>query len=193
MKMIKAVQLLQQTGKRIFTLSDLRNLFGTVSPNSFKDQIQTLVRATVLERIIKGYYVLSSDRPTDFELANVLYRPSYVSLESALNYYGILIQAPQEVTSITTKLATAIEANGKRYSYAHLDSKYFSGYQKVDNFLIATPEKALVDTLYFAALGKASCSLEELNLAMINRTKVKQFSTQIINRAFRKYFASIKL
>ena len=193
MTKIQAYQLLQKSGKRIFTTSDLRNIFGVRNVDTLNKQIRGLIDVGILERVIKGYYLITSDQPAAFELANILYRPSYISLESALNYYGILIQTPQEITSITTKPANYFEQDGKRFSYSHIDLKYFSGYQKVENYLIATPEKALVDIIYFAALGRVSLSLEELNLKIINKTKVKQLAAMIINRAFRKYFTSIQL
>ncbi len=193
MKKIEANQILQKSGKKIFSTSDLRNLFGVENANTLNKQIRGLISANVITRISKGYYYLASNKPSDFELANVLYRPSYISLDSALNYYGILVQTPQEITSVTTKLATVIEDGGKRFSYSHLDPKYFSDYQKLEGFLIATPEKALVDAMFFVALGRGSLSVEELNLESINKDKVSELASKISNRAFKKYFASIKL
>lgn len=193
MKKIEANQILQKSGKKIFSTSDLRNLFGVENVNTLNKQIRGLINANVITRISKGYYFLASNNPSDFELANAIYRPSYISLDSALNYYGILVQTPQEITSVTTKLATVIEDGGKRFSYAHLDPKYFSDYQKLEGFLIATPEKALVDAMFFSALGRGSLSIEELSLESISKDKVNKLASEISNRAFKKYFASIKL
>ncbi len=193
MKKIEASQILQKSGKKIFSTSDLRNLFGVGNSNTLNKQIRGLISANVIMRISKGYYYLTANKPSDFELANVLYWPSYISLYSALNYYGILVQTPQEITSVTTKLATVIEDDGKKFSYSHLDLKYFSDYQKLDRFLIATPEKALIDAMFFVALGRGSLSIEELNVEAINKDKVNELALKISNRAFRKYFASINL
>ena len=193
MKKIEANQILQKSGKKIFNTSDLRNLFSVENANTLNKQIRGLISATVITRISKGYYYLTSNKPSDFELANALYQPSYISLYSALNYYGILMQTPQEITSITTKLATMIEDGGRRFSYSHLDPKYFSDYQKSEGFLIAIPEKALIDAMFFVALGRGSLSIEELNLGAINRGKVNELASKISNRAFKKYFASTKL
>ena len=193
MKKIEANQILQKSGKKIFNTSDLRNLFSVENANTLNKQIRGLISATVITRISKGYYYLTSNKPSDFELANALYQPSYISLYSALNYYGILMQTPQEITSITTKLATMIEDGGRRFSYSHLDPKYFSDYQKSEGFLIAIPEKALIDAMFFVALGRGSLSIEELNLGAINRGKVNELASKISNRASKKYFASTKL
>lgn len=193
MKKIEAMQILQRTHKRIFHTSDLRKLFSIENINTLNKQVKGLIGAGVLARMIKGFYYLASSKPTDFELANVLYRPSYISLESALNYYGILVQSPQQITSVTTKLTRNIENAGKTFSYSHLIQKYFNGYQTVDGFLIATPEKALVDTMFFAALGKASFSVGELQLQSVDKGKVKKIASRITNKAFKKYFASMYL
>lgn len=193
MKKIEASQILQKSGKTIFSTSDLRNLFDEENTNTLNKQIRGLIDAQVLTRISKGYYYLTLNKPSDFELANILYQPSYISLDSALNYYGILTQTPQEITSVTTKPATVIEENGKRFSYMHLDQKYFSGYQKSSELLIAVPEKALIDAMFFVALGRGSLAIEELNLQSIHKNKVNELASHIVNRAFKKYYATIKL
>lgn len=193
MKKIEAIQIMQKSGKRIFSTSDLRNLFNVENTNTLNKQIRGLIGADVIVRISKGYYYLTSDKPSVFELAHIIYHPSYISLDSALNYYGILIQTPQEITSVTTKLATVVDKDSKRFSYSHLDQKYFTDYQKIEGFLIATPEKALIDAMFFVALGRGSLAIEELNLASINKHKVKELASKISNRAFKKYFASVKL
>jgi len=193
MKKLSALQTLQASGKEIFSSADLQKLLQTSTNNYANIFAGKLVNEGVLERVSKGYYILVSDKPSDFKVANILYRPSYISLESALSYYGIMIQSPQQVTSISTKRATIRENKGKTFSYVHLDQKYFTGYQRIEGFLIATPEKALVDTMFFVALGKASLSIEELNLELIDIGKVEAFASTIINRAFNKYFKAVTL
>lgn len=192
MKQVKALQTLQASGKKVFSSADLQKILQVEDPNYSHVQAVRLVKEGVIERVRRGWYVLSSNRPSDFELANVLLAPSYVSLHSALNFYGILIQTPQEVTSVTTGLAKKIEAGGKHFSYAHLDQKYYGDYERTDGFLIATPEKALVDAMFFVALGRASLSIEELNLQSVNKDKVREIASKITNKAFKNYFTSIK-
>jgi predicted transcriptional regulator of viral defense system len=193
MKKLQALQTLQASGKKIFTSADLKKILKTNTDSYSYVLAGKLVKEKVLERISKGYYVLVSNRPLDFELANALYRPSYISLDSALNYYGILIQSPQQITSVTTKLTNSISNDGKTFAYSTIDKKYFTDYQKIDNFLIATPEKALVDMMFTVALGRGSLSIEELNLQSVNKDKVKELASKIKNKAFKSYFESIQL
>ncbi|HBW74342.1 MAG TPA: hypothetical protein DEF59_03725 [Candidatus Magasanikbacteria bacterium] len=193
MKQVKALQTLQASGKKIFSSADLQKILQVADSNYSHVQATRLAKEGVIERVMRGWYVLASNRPSDFELANVLYGPSYVSLDSALNFYGILVQSPQEIISATTGLARKIEAGGKTFSYVHLDQKYYSDYQKSGDFLIASPEKALVDAMFFVALGRGSLSVEELNLQSIDKDKVKQMASKITNKAFKNYFDSIKI
>jgi len=193
MKKLKALQTLQASGKKVFTSADLQKILQTKSDTYSYVVAGKLVKEGVLERVSKGYYILTSNRPSDFEIANALYRPSYISLESALNYYGILVQSPQQITSVTTKRVTSIKNGGKTFSFVQITLKYFSDYQIVDNFLIATPEKALVDMMFTVALGRASLSIEELNLQSIDKNKVNELASKIKNKAFKNYYKTIKL
>mgnify|MGYP001566738044 FL=1 len=193
MNKLKALQTLQASGKKVFTSADLQKILQTKSDTYSYIVAGKLVKEGVLERVSKGYYILTSNRPSDFEIANALYRPSYISLDSALNYYGILVQSPQQINSVTTKRVTAIKNGGKIFSFVQISPKYFSDYQIVDNFLIATPEKALVDMMFTVALGRASLSVEELNLQLIDKNKVDELASKIKNQAFKNYYKTIKL
>ena len=183
---------MQASGKKVFSSADLQKILQVEDSNYGHVQATRLVKEGVIERVRRGWYVLASNRPSDFELANVLYGPSYVSLDSALNFYGILVQSPQEIISATTGLAKKLEAGGKHFSYVHLDQKYYSDYEKSGDFLIASPEKALIDAMFFVALGRGSLSVEELNLQSVDKAKVRQMASKITNKAFKNYFASIK-
>ncbi|HEK86257.1 MAG: type IV toxin-antitoxin system AbiEi family antitoxin domain-containing protein [Candidatus Saccharicenans sp.] len=117
---------------------------------------------------MKGY--------NEFELANFLVNPSYISLESALSFYGILPQFPYPVTSLTPLKTKIINYQEKEYEYAHLESKYFWGFVKKDKFLIATPEKALLDELYFMAKKLRKIHIKDLNLEAIDQKKICELS-----------------
>lgn len=192
MRTVEAIQILQRSRKKLFTASDLRKLLHIENDNTAYKQARVLVQIGLLQRAMKGVYILSADKPSDFELANVLCRPSYVSLESALNYYGMLIQSPQQVTSVTPQLTRRVNAIGKEFSYAHLDQKYYSHYQKVDGFLIATPEKAFIDACFFAALGRSALHVEDLLLDDLNRKEVRALAAAIAHPAVKKFFTSLK-
>ena len=193
MNKFDAFQTLQRIKKSLFTTADLKKLFDVEQDNTLYKQIERLTSAGVLRRAMKGLYFLSSARPSDFEIANALYRPSYVSLESALNYYGILIQSPRQIVSVTSRMTKRLDAAQREFAFLHLDQKYFTGYHRVGKFLIATPEKALIDALFFSAIGRGSLSVQELVLDSVDRNRVNTLAGGIANRAFRKSFDSLKL
>lgn len=193
MKKLQALQILLESKKKLFTLTDLKKLLRIRSDDYAYIFVGRLVKERILERASKGIYYIALNKPGDFELANFLYTPSYISLDSALNYYGILIQSPHQIISVTPNLTKKIEAGSKDFVYSHLDQKYYSNYQKIDDFLIATPEKALIDALFYTSLGRSSLSVEELILNSVDKNKLEELAKKIDNRAFKKYFKSLGL
>lgn len=193
MKKIEVLQVLQKVRRNIFSLSDLKRLLRIGSDNTAYIKANRLVRDGLLIRVTKGSYCLKDNLPLDFELANFLYRPSYISLESALNHYGILIQVPQSIISVTPNRTRKIVALNKEFAYHHLDQKYFSDFIKIQNFIIATPEKALIDTIFFASYSRTNISPEEWMLENINNKKLKELAKKIKSRVFQEFFKSLKI
>lgn len=193
MKNLEVLQILLKTGKSIYTLPEIKNLLDIEKDNSVYKKVESLIRDGVLTKTINGIYYLASKPPADFELANYLCQPSYISLSSALNYYGILIQAPYEITSVTARLTRRVEVNDKLFFYRHIQQAYFFGYQKEQDFLIAEPEKALIDTLFLTSLGRLKIDYDEFLLKRIDKQRFKELAGKIKNRAFQKLIERFKL
>lgn len=109
-------------------------------------------------RLKRGLYVVSpsvSTKTLSLELiANHLYGPSYVSMESALRYYGLIPESVHTVTSMTLKLTKTYDTPVGRFEYIHSSSDYYSiGLRQIvddeSSFLIASPEKALCDYIAY--------------------------------------------
>lgn len=87
-----------------------------------------------------------------FTISNNLYPPSYISLHSALHYYGLIPEQVYATTAITTRKTKNFEAEGRRFNYRHVKSDLFFGYEAVPwrehTYQIARPEKALLDLAY---------------------------------------------
>lgn len=122
-----------------------------------RTKLTHLLKSRALLRLKKGIYIfgeLFARQPYSLEtLANIMYGPSYVSLEWALQTYGMIPERVEEVTSITFKRPQLYKTPIGRFSYFHrpllsysvgLTHKQISKFQ---SYLIATPEKALVDQL----------------------------------------------
>lgn len=105
----------------------------------------------------KGLYILNdTDRkitPSALFVANQLISPSYVSTEYALNFYGLIPEHVEEITSVTTKKTSFFENILGRFRYHHIKESAYCGLRRVKedtklNFFIAEPEKAVVDFCY---------------------------------------------
>lgn len=125
---------------------------------SLHDKVSDLERQEIIIRLKRGLYVVSptiSKKEISMELiANHLYGPSYVSMETALRYYGLIPERVCHTTSITFKRARVFENKFGRFNYISCQKPYYSlGINQIVHaeyaFLIATPEKALCDQIIF--------------------------------------------
>lgn len=183
------VKNIYDSGLSLFTTSTLRTILGIDKENSFLVVVQSLVRSGVLERLEKGKYRLVSGDVDDFELAYFLYSPSYISLETALNLSGILSQFPYEITSVTPRKSREKRVGDKIFLYLHIKPSLFWGYQKKSNFLIAEPEKALLDSIYFASKGLRGLDLAELDWGGVDKVKLLDYSNRFPQtKQFKGYF-----
>ena len=122
-----------------------------------RDRIQRLVAGGDIVRIRKGLYAFAAPfrrQPVVREyLANLLYGPSYVSLDSALSYHGLIPERVEAVTSVTTGRSRSFDTPFGVFSYRMLTpGRYAVGALLVADgasaFLLASPEKALVDKVW---------------------------------------------
>ncbi|MFZ3085887.1 MAG: hypothetical protein WA097_04470 [Candidatus Hydromicrobium sp.] len=169
----KATKILYAKGVSLFSINDAKKVFNIEKDNTLYKLLQRLEKKDIIKRIENGKYLFSFLEVSDFEIANFLTSPSYISLESALSFYGILSQFPYTITSITSKKSKRVIYEDKEYEFNHMESKYLYGFFKKNNFLIASPEKALIDELYFIAKKLRIISLEELDLTNINKKHLK--------------------
>ena len=126
-----------------------------------KDKIAAMEKQQQLIRIKKGLFVVAQQEgtsPISRELiANHLYGPSYVSLESALSYHNLIPERVYRVRSVTMKRFNMYDTPLGVFEYRTVSPEYFSiGIQQQvtqDNtaFLIASPEKALCDLIVLSS------------------------------------------
>ena len=105
-----------------------------------------------LRLLTKGHYVFADididDRSLDL-IANRLYAPSYVSLETVLSRAGLIPEKVRQVTSVTTRKTRSAPAGLATFSYRTVAPRLFFGYVIEPNGArVAVVEKALLDYLY---------------------------------------------
>jgi hypothetical protein len=121
------------------------------------DKINELIKNGELTAIKNGLYIpgpgINTAKPGPFLLANYLRGPSYVSLEAALSFWGLIPERVYEVSSVTIKTTKTYKTPIGRFSYFHVPLPYYSfGIKSVpltarQVALIASPEKALCDKI----------------------------------------------
>jgi hypothetical protein len=126
-------------------------------PQAMRNQLTRWQKRGLVIRLKRGIYALNKrDRRVNFSrffLANQLLWPSYVSMESALSYYGLIPEAVADVTSVSTKKTSRFTNTIGRFIYQRVKPDAFRGYRTYKDeagleCLIAEPEKAVVDFLY---------------------------------------------
>ena len=129
----------------IFALSEYANP---------RDRVTAFLRRGDIIRVKKGLYVFGDQlrrRPYSRELlANLVYGPSFVSLDSALSFHGLIPERVEAMTSVTTKRPKAFDTPVGSFIYRQAPKGYFHlGMDRVEEgdvaFLIAVPERALAD------------------------------------------------
>lgn len=133
----------------------LRSLFSDY--RSPRNKIAHLEQTGKIIRLKRGMYVVSpkiSKQLLSVELvANHIYGPSYVSMESALRYYSLIPEKVHTIRSMTANRSRIFENPVGHFKYITVSDSYYSigiNQQSVENkytFLIATPEKALCDMI----------------------------------------------
>ena len=145
---------LTQIGNIPISVSALESLFPNIKRGNQK--IRLLERDRQIIRLKKGLYVCNPEitgKILSTELiANHLYTPSYVSMSSALRYYGLIPEAVYTKQSMTLKHSKNFDTPLGRFEYTHISKKAFSvGLTNIRKdgyaFVIATPEKALCDLI----------------------------------------------
>lgn len=131
-----------------------------------------------------------------FFAANVMYSPSYVSLESALSWYGFIPEGVFQVTSCSARKTQLFETPLGNFSYRNIKPALFFGYQMEQwnhhHFAIADPEKTIIDYLYLHHEIKESEDLDALRwnsteiVNQISIDKLKKYSAHIDSKALSK-------
>lgn len=150
-------------------------LAGVSNPAPLKVQISRWQNSGKLIQLKRGIYLLSEAyskvEANGLYIASLLNQPSYISLEKALEYYGLIPEAVPVYTSVTTKRPGEFVCIAGRFDYRHIKKSLFWGYNSVtfdkQTAFIALPEKALLDFFYLKNVKISLDYLEEMRLQNI--------------------------
>ena len=146
------VRLRRHIGREEFDYPALMAALGEYANASVK--VTSLLRKGIIVRVKKGIYVFGEDyrlRPYSRELlANLVYGPSFLSLDYALSYHGLIPERVEQLTSVTTGRAREFKTPVGTFVYRRAPRGSFHlGMSRVEqgdaSFLIASPERSLAD------------------------------------------------
>ena len=154
----------------------------------------------LLIRLRQGYYTFPEYRSRpDFTLyfANRIYHPSYISLHTALAFYGLIPEAVVQVTSVTSLKTASFENEFAEYNYRTIHQELMFGYvhkpiADSKSILLAQPEKALLDLLYLYPFYATEQDMEELRLdedflvEEIDFNRLEEYKARFKNKALEK-------
>ena len=135
----------------IFTVQDIRK----VAPDFYRPRLSEWQEKGYIKKLRRGYYMFADIRLTEerlFLIANRLYAPSYVSLEMALSWYGLIPESVYTVTSVTSKKTKSFATPIAHFSYRSVKPELLFGYHLhsygEQKYKLAEVEKAVLDYLY---------------------------------------------
>ena len=121
------------------------------------DKIKALKDNGIIKSVIRGIYIpgenVNMQMPESSLIANHIYGPSYLSMETSLSHYGLIPERVYAVTSMTTKPSKDFRTSIGLYSYSHLPLPYYAfgirnvKLQENQRVIMASPEKALTDKI----------------------------------------------
>lgn len=199
LKPLFVVKKLKEKKIILFTPLEFKRLFD-VSNYASQWFIKTYTKKGVFIKIRNGLYMLA-DRPANYYLiANRLYEPSYISFDAALSFYGIIPETIYTITSATSKISREFEADNIRFTYHKIKKEVYCGYKPIkyldSTILIAEPEKALADYLYFLILKRRNLHYDRLDLKKIKKPQllkyVKLFNKPKINKLIKEIYAEFR-
>jgi len=187
-----ALKLREDLPLDVFTDTEVVNLLKG-SPNRRYGLVKRAIANGDLIQLRRGVYCLGKTfqrEPLDqFELAQKIYTPSYVSLESALSHHGWIPEAVYTITNISLKRSAFFQTPLGNFSYTKLPKFNFIGVERVvagrSVHLIATPTKALADYIVTHKMDLEPNELTEF--LRIEEESWKQISYQLLTEIAESY------
>lgn len=145
------------------------------------------IKKGLIHRLNRGNYINSflHGFPPVEEIACFLRPPAYITCEWALNYHGVSLQSPYVLTVATLNSSVgknrSIEYQGVTIEFSKIAPDLFFGFARIDNFYMATAEKAILDTLYYR---KTLPAQDELELEDINTDTLLEMAEKYPKRVF---------
>jgi predicted transcriptional regulator of viral defense system len=169
-------------------------------PGFDKNNLGRWVKKGYIIKLRNGYYTFKEYNTTqniNLYLANRIYRPSYISLHTALAFYGLIPESISQTTCVSTIKTARFTNEFGIFSYKSIKPQLFFAYEQLPflndkSILIAKPEKALIDLLYLYPFYNSTAEFVNLRLDedllddIIDTSKMLSYIDTIKNKALHK-------
>ncbi len=161
--------------------SDLAMLFKDKTNEARYSLVKRAIKQGLLIRIRRGLYLIAGKaKPLfieEFELASLIYGPSFASLESALSYHGWIPEGVYTTTCVSIKRAKEFKTPIGMFSYKRVPAEqFYTGVDRVKTkksvFFVATPWRALADFIYTRRKSWKTISELEVDLRIDRQTLI---------------------
>lgn len=133
----------------VFSFKELFLKFRGVTEKSLKSKLNYYVKVGDLYNIRRGLYAKDKDY-NRLELATKIFVPSYISFETVLQSAGITFQFYKQIF-VASYQTREIVCDGQSYNFKKIKDTILTnsaGIDVLDNYSIASPERAFLDTVY---------------------------------------------
>lgn len=174
-------------------------------PDFNKDNLTRWTKQRLLIKLRQGYYAFPeylSQRDFSLYISNRIYKPSYISLHTALAFYGMIPEAVVQITAVSSLKTAEFENEFGTYSYKKVREDLIFGYDLKPfgdrTIQFATPEKALLDLLYLYPFYNTQEELQELRLDEdymqddLNIERLNKYAEQFGSKALDKRIKIMK-
>ena len=153
-------------------------LAGNINPAAVRLQLSRWTKSGRIYQLRRGLYALAppyqKTKPDSFLIANHLQRASYVSVQSALAFYGLIPDTVHITVSVTPGRPERLKTPLGIFEFRHIKPALMYGYRMTNlpqsqQAFVATPEKALLDLVYLQTGGETKEYLQELRLQHLDR------------------------
>ena len=179
---------------RVFSIGDVKKQFPKMNPMNL---VRWQSKGYILKLRNRWYAFNDAESHENIEwlTANLIYAPSYISLQTALSWYNLIPEMIAPTTSVSTRKTNRFSTPIGKFDYHRIKPKLFGfGYLLEDidiykgerndsrKIMVATPQKAILDFFYINNFYSSEKDMEDLRLNGIELAK-------IVNNEFYQYLA----
>lgn len=172
---------LRNIKKFYFGYEELARALG-ISEASARVTASRYAKMGLLVRIKRNLYILDASwrtatREQKFQISNLGETPSYISLMTALEYHGVSTQMQRSYfEAIALRRTKTILVGETVFNYMKVAPELYFGFEKMEGFFIAAPEKALLDSAYLASFGRYSVDFPSIDPDKIDKNRIENMS-----------------